>query len=429
MAEENNTCLREVEVEIPADRVAKETKKVVRQISRVARIPGFRPGKAPASLVQKRFWDDIRDEVLQTLLPESLETKLKEQDLRPLGRPEILNLKFEPDKPVTYRAAFEVFPEFELGKYKGLSAPKGNIELTKEHVEEELNRMREQHATFEPVEKRGAKDGDTVKASLQGEFITPEADTREPLTLENAEIQIGSDQTLPGFSEGLTGARVDEERTFTVDYPADYHEKSLAGTSVNFTATVTAVRKKVLPKLDDEFAEHAGEFKDLKDMRKSVRERMKEGQAAWEKQVTEQNVLDALLGTHSFPIPQTFIEEQINSRLEKRIRTMMAQGMDPRTVDIDWQKIRQEQRAGAAREVQISMILEKVAEAEKIDATDEDITAEIERVAAQSGQKLDDLRDSLTKEGGLDRMKSVVRHEKVVEFLVSHAKLPTKDAD
>ena len=428
MAEES-TCLREVEVEISADVVAKETKKVVREITRAARIPGFRPGKAPASLVQQRYWDDIKSEVLQTLLPESLETKLKEQNLRPLSRPEILNLKFEAEQPVTYRAAFEILPEFELGEYKGLTAPKGKIDLTKGHVEEELERMREQHTTFEPVENRGARDGDIVLASLQGEFITPDGDGREPLTLENAEVQIGSDQTLKGFSKGLTGAKVGEDRTFTVDYPEDYHEKSLASASVKFTATVSAIRKKILPKLDDEFAKAAGDFNDLKALRKAVDERLKEGQAAREKQLTEQNVLDALLDLHSFPVPRVLIEDQVSSRLERRVRAMMAQGIDPRTVDIDWQQLRQEQQASAAREVQIALLLERIAESEKIDASDEDITVEIERLSAQTGQKADELRNRLTKDGGLDRMKNAVRHEKVVDFLVSHAKLTTKDGD
>ena len=428
MAEES-TCLREVEVEISAEVVAKETKKVVREITRAARIPGFRPGKAPASLVQQRYWDDIKSEVLQTLLPESLETKLKEQNLRPLSKPEILNLKFEADQPVTYRAAFEILPEFELGEYKGLTAPKGKIELTKDHIEEELERMREQHATFEPVENRGARDGDIVLASLQGEFITPDGDGREPLTLENAEVQIGSDQTLKGFSKGLMGAKVGEDRTFTVDYPEDYHEKSLASASVKFTATVSAIRKKILPELDDEFAKAAGDFKDLKALRKAVDERLKEGQAAREKQLTEQNVLDALLDLHSFPVPRILIEDQVSSRLERRVRAMMAQGIDPRTVDIDWQQLRQEQQASAAREVQIALLLERIAESEKIDASDEDITVEIERLSAQTGQKADELRNRLTKDGGLDRMKNAVRHEKVVDFLVSHAKLTTKDGD
>ncbi len=428
MAEES-TCLREVEVEISADVVAKETKKVVREITRAARIPGFRPGKAPASLVQRRFWDDIKGEVLQTLLPESLETKLKEQNLRPLSRPEILNLKFEADQPVTYRAAFEILPEFALGEYKGLTAPKGKIDLTKDHVEEELERMREQYATFEPVENRGARDGDIVVASLQGEFITPEGDGREPLTLENAEVQIGSDQTLKGFSQGLTGAKTGEDRTFTVDYPGDYHEKNLASASVKFTATVSSIRRKILPELDDEFAKGAGDFKDLKALRKEVGKHLEEGRAAREKQLTEQNVLDALIDLHSFPVPRVLIEDQINSRLERRVRAMMAQGIDPRTVDIDWQQLRQEQQAGATREVQIALLLERIADSEKLDVSDEEITVEIERISAQTGQKADELRNRLTKDGGLDRMKNAVRHEKVVDFLVSHAKLTTQDGD
>lgn len=429
MAEATETCLREIEVEIPAERVQKETKKVVREFARVARIPGFRPGKAPADLIRRRFWDDIRGEVLQNLLPETLEAALKEKSYHPLSRPEVLDLKFEHDQPVRYKASFEIMPEFELGKYKGLVAPKGKIELTEEHIEEELARLREQQATYEPVEGRAAKGGDTVVADLEGTFLKPEGAAREPLKLENAEIHLGSEQTLAGFSEGLTGAKNGEERRFTVDYPGDYHEASLAGASVTFTAKLLALRRKVLPELNDEFARAAGDYKNLKGLRKAVRERMEESRAAWEKKVTEQNVLDALIAEHSFPVPEVLVEQQLNSRLERQVRSLLSQGLDPRTVDVDWKKIRSEQRPGAVREVRLGLLLERIAQTESLEPSEADIQKEIERLAAQASQEAGALKARLTKEGGLDRIKNAVRSDKVAEFLISHAKLTTKDAD
>jgi trigger factor len=426
---EANACLREIEVEIPAEAVSKETQKVVRQIAKAARIPGFRPGKAPAQLIRQRYWDDIRGEVLQNLLPDSLETALKEKDFRPIARPEIIDLKFEPEEPVRYKASFEILPEITLDDYKGLSAPKGTIEMTDEDIDHELEHLREQHATFEPVEGRPAKAGDSVIATLTGTLVKPAEEAREPLELENAEIVLGADQTIKDCSEGLMGAEADEERKFDVVYPKDFNEPSLAGRTFAFTAKVTALKRKELPKLDNKLAQLAGDYKTLKDLKKAMRERMEERRGAMEKQVTEKNVLDALLAAHDFPVPAALVEQQMDSRLERHARTLMGQGIDPRTAQVDWQKIRDEQRDGAEREVRLGLLIEKIAEAEDIDASEEDVTAEIDRVSAQANQPAEALRARLTKEGGLDRIKSAVRSDKVIQFLISHAKLTTQKAD
>lgn len=426
---EANTCLRKIAVEIPVEVVSKETKKIIREFSKVARIPGFRPGKAPAEMIRRRFWSDIRGEVLQNLLPESLETALKDKDYRPVARPEIIDLEFEPEKPVRYKASFEVLPEITLDDYKGLSAPKGTIEMTDEDIDHELEHLREQHATFEPVTDRPAKKGDSVIATLTGTLVKPAEEEREPLELENAEIVLGADQTLNDFSDGLIGAEVDEDRKFDVVYPEDFNESTLAGRTFAFTAKVTALRRKELPKLDDKLAQQAGEYKTLKELKQALRERMEERREQMEKQVTEKNVLDALLAAHDFPVPAALVEQQMDSRLERHARTLLGQGIDPRTSQIDWQKIRDEQRGGAEREVRLGLLIEKIAETEKIEPSGEDVTAEIERVAAQANQPAEALRARLTKEGGLDRIKSAVRSEKVIQFLISHAKLTTRKAD
>ncbi len=426
---EASTCLREIAVEIPVEVVSKETQRVVRQIAKTARIPGFRPGKAPAQLIQRRFRDDIRGEVLQNLLPESLETALKDKDYRPVARPEILDLEFEPEKPVRYKASFEVLPEITLGGYQDLSAPKGTIEMTDEDIDHEIEHLREQHATFAPVTGRPAKKGDSVIATLTGTLVKPADEVREPLKLENAEIVLGAEQTLKDFSDGLMGAQVDEERKFDVVYPKDFNESSLAGRTFAFTAKVTALRRKELPKLDNKLAQQVGGHKTLQELKQALRERMEERREQMEKQVTEKNVLDALLAAHDFPVPAALVEQQMDSRLERHARTLLAQGIDPRTAQIDWQKIRDDQRDGSEREVRLGLLIEKIAEAEKIEPSEEEVTAEVGRMAVQAGQPAEALRARLTKEGGLDRIKSAVRSDKVIQFLISHAKLTTRKAD
>lgn len=422
---EANTCLREIEVEVPAEEVEKETRRVVKAFARQARVPGFRPGKAPAEIVQRRFWDDIRGEVLHSLLPTSLEKTLTEKKLTPVDRPSIVDLEFESGKPLRYKASFEVFPDIQLGEYKGLKAPAAKIVLKDEDIEQELERIREQFATYEPVEDRPARDGDTVVASLVGTFKAGE--TREPLTLENAEVRLGEEGTLEAFSKALQGVKAGNQREFEVNYPGDYPDAKLAGQTVAFAASVSAVRHKVLPDLNDEFAQEAGGYKTLQEFRVKLREGMEAMRDEREKQLTRHNVLDALLGAHDFPVPEALVEQQMNTRLERRVRALAAQGIDPQKAPLDWNRLRAEQRDGAEREVRISLLLERIAQTEKIEATEEDLNQEIERMAGQASQTPQAVRARLTKEGGLDTIKHAVQSDKVVEFLVSHATLTTAD--
>lgn len=422
MTTETNSCVRELEVEVPAETVARETRRVTKEFARLARLPGFRPGKAPAELVRRRFWNDIKSEVLHALVPSSLENTLREKNLSPVGDPAIAELSFEPEKPLRFKATFEVLPEIQLNEYKGLEIEPGRVELTEEDVERELEALRQRAATYEPVEGRPAEDGDTVIASLVG-VITEPKEKRDPIVLEDVRVQVGEEGTLKAFSEGLRGARPDEERQFSVPYPENYPEAGLAGRTVAFTARVKGIERKKLPELNDEFAKQVGDYQSLKELKVKLRQHLEQARAQREKEITRQRLLEALLAKHEFPVPDALVERQLDARLERDVRALLTQGIDPRRVDVDWARLRRDQRPRAAREVQVGLLLQRIAEAEDLQPTEAETQQEIERLARESGQTPDALRARLTKEGNLGRISSAIRSEKVVEFLLSQARL------
>jgi len=422
MTPDTNTCQRELEIEIPAEVVEKETQRVTREFTRLARIPGFRPGKAPAELVRRRFWDDIKSEVLHSLIPSSLQNAFREGNLNPVGNPSIAELQFEPAKPLRFKASFEVLPEFTLGEFKGLSVEAAKVEVTDQDVERELERLREQAATYMPVEDRPAEDGDTVVASLVG-VVTNAKEKREPLVLDEVEVHLGEEGTMEAFSQGLQGVRAEEERQFNAPYPDGYPDARLAGQTVAFTARVKAVRQKQLPTLDDEFAQQVGNYKTVQELTQKLRQDMQQAAARQEKELTQQRLLDELLSRHEFPLPEALVQHQIDMRLERRVRALVAQGIDPQQVQVDWAKVRRDQREGAIRDLKLGLLLERIAKVENLQSTEEEVASEIERLAQSSNQTPEAVRARLTKEQGLDRIESAICSEKVIEFLHSQARI------
>ncbi|MFQ5662731.1 MAG: trigger factor [Terriglobia bacterium] len=428
MATETNACRRELEIEIPAETVERETQRITREFARLARLPGFRPGKAPPQLVRRRFWDDIKSEVLQSLIPSSLEHAFRERHLTPVANPSIAELEFEPEKPLRFKARFEVLPEFQLGDYKDLEVEPARVELREEDLERELQALRERAATYEPVEDRPAEPGDTVVTSLVGAVTAPE-ERREPIVLEEVLIHLGAESTLEAFSEGLRGVRAGEERKFSVTYPQDYPEGQLGGRTVAFTARVKGVKRKRLPALDDEFAQQLGDYRTLEKLKAKVRQQLEEARTRRENELTRQRLLDALLARHDFPVPAALVERQLDARLERQVRTLVAQGIDPGRVDVDWRGLRRAGREAAIRETKLSLLLERIAAAEHIEASQEELNQEIERLARARRQSPEALRAHLTKEGKLGSMNSAIRSEKVIEFLRLHARLEAPSRD
>jgi trigger factor len=397
--------------------VQKATEKVARDIARVARVPGFRPGKAPVALVRRRFAEDIQGEVLQSLVPEYLEKALDEKKLVPVTRPEVDKVEFKDGEPLKFRAIFEVLPEFELGDYKNVSVQVDDVEVGDTQIDKAIGEMRERAAVYVPVEGRAAQKDDSVSIKLMG---TP-AGGGDPVQAENILVHLGAEETLASFTENLTGANVGETKNFQVVYPEDYPDPKLAGKTYDYTVEVLGIKEKKLPELNDEFAkEAAGEnsgIASLEDLRKKLRENMEAAKEQQQKSQAQERILDELVKKHEFPVPEALVESQMDTRLDRAVRSLAAQGVDPRAVNVDWVAMRRRQHDRAVADVKAELLLDRVASAENIEATDEDVDKEIEAMAERSGEAATSLRARLTKQNALDRIKSKLRSDKTLDLL------------
>jgi trigger factor len=425
MSEATATCRREIELEIPAENVQKATEKIARDLARVARIPGFRPGKAPVTLIRRRFAEDIQGEVVQSLVPDFLEQALNEKKLVPITRPHVEDVNFNEGGPLKFRAVFEVLPEFELGDYKNLEVEVEAIEIGEAEIDKTLEEMRERAATFVPVEGRAIQDGDFAVLKLMG---TP-AGGGDPIQATDVLCHIGAEETLESFTQNLRGAQAGETRRFEAHYPEDYPDPKLAGKVYNYAVEVRAIKEKKLPELNDEFAKDvAGEsegVKTLAELRAKVRERLEAAREQRQAAQAREKILELLVKRHEFPVPEALVEHQMDSRLERVVRSLAAQGVDPRAVNIDWVTLRRRQRERAVDDVKAELILDRIATAAAIDATEDDVEKEIAGLAAQSGESATALRARLTKQGALDRMKSKLRSDKTLEWLYREARIQT----
>ncbi len=419
------TCKREIELEIPAENVQKATEKVARDIARVARIPGFRPGKAPVTLVRRRFAEDIEGEVVQSLVPEYLEKALDEKKLVPVTRPEVDKVEFKEGEPLKFRAVFEVLPEFDLQNYKGLAVQVDAIEVGDAQVDKAVEELRERAATFTPIEGRAAQDGDYALIKLTG---TPEGGG-EPVSGDNILCHVGAEETLESFTENLRGAQPGETKEFKAHYPADYPDQKLAGKVYDYSVEVQGLKEKKLPELNDEFAKEAtGEnsgISTLAEMRAKIRENLDAAKSQQQNAEGREKILQQLVKQYDFPVPEALIEHQMDVRLERAVRSLSAQGVDPRAVNIDWVSLRKKQRDHAIDDVKAELLLDRIATAEKIDVSDEEFEKEIAALAEHSGESATALRARLTKQGALDSMKSKLRSDKTIEWLYSASQIET----
>ncbi|HEV2195355.1 MAG TPA: trigger factor [Candidatus Acidoferrum sp.] len=415
------SCRRELELEIPAEEVSKKMESVAKEFARLAMIPGFRKGKAPVSLIRRRFAEDIKGEVLQTLVPERVEKALAEQKLAPVTQPKVDKLDFNEGQPVKFRAVFEVMPEFELGSYKGLELEMPTMDITDDDVAKALEEMRERAAAFAPVEGRAVQDGDFAQVKLLG---TPEGGG-DPLKADSVLCHIGAEETMEPFNANLRGANAGDHKNFDVEYPADYPDPKLAGKKFHYAVEVLGIKTKKLPELNDDFAKDVSDAQTLDELRKKVREGLEHQRDHKRKELLHEKVLAELVKKHDFPVPESLVEHQMDVRLERVVRSLAAQGVDPRAVNVDWVTLRRRQEERARDDVKAELIIDRIATAENIDVTEEDLTRELEHAAGHSNDSAEALRARLTKQGTLDRMKAKLRSDKTLESLEQNAKIKT----
>lgn len=406
-------------MEIPAEEVARETATLIQKYQKLARLPGFRRGHIPASIIRQRFGRDINNDVVDALVPKFFRQETGKLGLMPVSQPQVTDLHVHEGEPLRFKASFEVMPEIKVESYKELRAEKPNVVVTDEEVEQSLNGVREQHATFTAVEGRALADGDFAQVSLDGQPKEKEKDSdSKPVHMDEILVEIAGKTTMPEFTENLRGSSAGDERSFDVAYPQDSADKRLAGKTFTYNVKVQSIKQKSLPELNDDFAKELGEFTSLEEVRKRIREGMEaERQHEGEREAKDKLVAE-LVKRNDFEVPEALVERQIDVQLERGLRALAARGMRPEELKkMDLQRLREGQRERAVEEVKASLLLEKVAEEEKIEVSDEEINREVEALASQSKQTPEAIRARLTRDGALDRIRARIRAEKTLEFL------------
>jgi len=413
--ETKTSTKREIEIEIPAAEVSRETETLIQKYQKLARLPGFRRGHVPASIIRQRFGEDIKNDMVDALVPRYFRKQADKLGLIPVSQPRVTDLHLREGEPLRFKASFEVMPEIRAEGYKQLRADKPTISVTDEEVEQSLNDLREQHAMFTSVEGRPLTDGDFAQVSLNGK---PKDGEGNPVHMDDILVEIAGKNTMPEFTENLRGAAAGDERSFDVTYPEDSSDKRLAGKTFTYTVKVQSIKQKSLPELNDQFAKELGEFTGLDEVRKRIREGMEaERKHAAEREAKDKLVAE-LVKRNEFEVPEALVERQIDIRLERGLRALAAQGMKPEDIKkMDFNRLRAGQREQALQEVKASLLLDKIAEEENIEVSDAEIDQEVEALAKQSKQTPEAIRARLTRDGALDRIRNRIRNEKTLDFL------------
>ncbi len=410
-------CKHEIEITIPVQDVDEETERVVSNIQKKVRLPGFRPGKAPASLVRSKFGNEIRQDVLEHLVPKHFRQKMEEDNVNVVGSPNISDVHFHKGEPIRFKAEYEVAPDIELGEYRGITVPYREPEITPQDVEDRLNRLREQKAEFISVDPRPLEDGDHAVISLKST-----GGVEPPMEQDEMTLEIGAADTLTAFTDNLRGTSPGDERDFSITYPEDYGQEKLAGKTVDFHAVVKAVRRKELPEANDEFARDLGDFQTLDELKETIRKTIFHERELRAQQEAKDKLVDTLVETHDFPVPETYVDRQIEAQLETQLRAIAQQGIDPRSLKLDWEKVKESQRGRAVRDVKASLLLDRIAEREAVEVLNDEVDREVHRVAKQRREPVATVRAQLEKDDSIRRIALHIRTEKTLNLLFEHAR-------
>ena len=413
----NPECTRELVLDIPADEVSKAYKTVIGNYKKYAKIPGFRAGKVPESVVRRRFADGIRKDVIDGLLPERFNKAVLDQGVKPVGEPRVAELTIEDGQPLHVKAVFEFVPEFSIEGYQSVTVEKPPVDVTDEEYQRELEQLRESRSTIEPVEEdRALKDGDWAQITYQG--LIADEPVAAPVAGEDTLVEVGGKDTVEAFTTTLRGAKPGQELKAEIIYPADYAEPKLAGKTVAYELEVKAIKKRTVPELTDDFAKELGHYENLAELETRVREHLGQRKRRSVEGATKDRLLAALAERYPFAVPESLVQQQIDTRLERGLRALAAQGMNTEQMrKLDFGRLRDAQRDGAVAEVKTNILLDRIAADENISINDEELDRELQLAAVQSGETLDALRTRLAADGGLERIKEQLRREKTASAL------------
>jgi trigger factor len=406
-----------VEVEIPADLLSNEAKRVTTEFSRQAKIPGFRPGKVPPAVVRNRFAKDIQDEVVNRLLARTFYEAVREKGLEPVGEPRLDHVDaYVEGAPLKYKAEFEVKPVIELADYRGLEIDDPKIEVTDHDVESMIERLREQGSAYRVETERGLEDGDfaVINITTSGEGLEPEP--------RSGHFKVGEESPLPELHDGLRGKRAGDRIEFDHAYGDDAQNESFRGKTVHHEVELKEIRVQEKPEVNDEFAQSVGGWESVEQMREAIAADIRSHREHEALRLKRQQIGDRLLGLHRFDVPETLVEEELGKSLQNYARFLASQGVDLEKAEIDWRKMRDEFRPEAEKRARRGLILEVIAKKENLIAADAEVDREIRRAAQENGREFADVKHRLKHDGGYEALRLSLSQEKALDLVLAEAK-------
>jgi trigger factor len=420
--DESNTRAT-LDIEVPAEEVEETYGAVARSFAQRAAMPGFRRGHVPESLVQQRFAGEIREEVLERLLPKALSSAISERKLSILGHPRVENLEWNPPGPIRFSARLDLKPDVDPGEYRGIPVEDAVVEASDAEVSAVLDRIRDSHAEFHPIEGRRAEAGDFAVADVAGSFVqilepgqTPRTFRDEKLTLE-----IGHPDSMPEINDALAGALPGETRKFRKTFADDFPNENFRGQTVDYEVTLAELKQKRLPALDDDFARAVAQAESAEELRGKVRANLRQEKEVARRRKFRREILDAILSKNPVPAPELLVDSEVEGSLRDYARYLSANGIDPK--DVDWEKIRDDARPGAERRVKEYLVLDAIARKEGIEVTETELDAEIKRAAARRGVEASELRERLAKTDGMEALRDEMRLSRALDLLISSARV------
>ncbi|HEY7540368.1 MAG TPA: trigger factor [Methylomirabilota bacterium] len=415
--EEIEGCKRRLAVEAPVDVVQQEWERAYGRVQKQARLPGFRKGHVPRSLVKVHFSDDVRREVAEHLIPDVYRRALTEAKLDPVNEPDLQDVRLEEGAPLSFVAVVEVKPAINPSDYKGVEVEHKPVAVTADDLSTTLEHMREQQAQFHVVE-RAAATGDLVVVDY-----TLAIDGHDPSSQTGYEFLVGAGNVLPEIDAAVVGLKAGEERQVTLRFADDHRREDLRGRGGNATVKVVEVKEKALPALDDDFAKSLGEFATLEALRAELMKQLEARRGHDEERALQEKVVDAVIARHEFTVPDALVMRQVAHRIEHARESVRRQGIDPERMPWDYEKLIAELRPGAEKAVRRALLLEAIADKEAIAPTDADVDAEVEKLAQASQRPTPALRRMMEKSGDLEGLRQGIRDRMTLELLVANAKV------
>jgi trigger factor len=418
---EETSVRKSLSFEIEPEVVEKEIETRAKHYAKRVKIPGFRPGKIPVDVIKKRFRGQVLEDVVETLVNRTVFDEIESRGLRPLSTPKVQDLKIEENQPLTFRAVFETLPPVEINDYKGLEVKTRTAKVADDAVDKELDRLREEAARYDAVEGRPLQAGDF--AVLDVDYTRDDGTKKHD---ENVLVEVGADVNHKDLNDALVGMAPGESKKVKIAYDADTAAEGLAGRTVEYALALKAVKTKVVPAADDEFAKDLGEFGSLQELKDRLRQQLLSADERRVERETRDALVDALVARASFEVPDALVERHMASRTRQAAEGLAMQGIDPRKAGLDWKQFHDAQRDAAVRAARADILLDEIARREKIVVADDDVEAEITRLAEHMKRPREAVRQAMEKEGEIAALRARMREDLTLDLLKSNARIDTE---